>query len=106
MLIFQRKRRWQLLDKKVRLNFLQSEIDKKILKSLIFSEFYSKSLKLYFASIFLKYSRYTSISFTQHFCLLNGGTGRSVFRRFKMGRHYTKLLAIDGFLPGLRKSSF
>jgi hypothetical protein len=32
--------------------------------------------------------------------------GKSVFRRFKLNRHFVKANASNGFLVGLRKSSF
>jgi ribosomal protein S14 len=34
------------------------------------------------------------------------GNSRSVFRRFKMVRHWCKFFASEGYIVGLRKASF
>ena len=55
--------------------------------------------------MFNKYGKYSSLGYQRKGCQFSG-TGRSVFTQFKGSRHHVKYLATNGFLPGMRKSSF
>lgn len=60
---------------------------------------------MYFNSLFLLYGRNKSISQCRKGCAFSH-TSNVVFHKFKLSRHCFKELASDGFLSGLRKSSF
>jgi ribosomal protein S14 len=82
------------------------EITQKCAKALLCNKYKEfKSIKLYryiSKSILHKNS---SLSFYRRSCLKTGNC-RSVFRKFKMVRHFCKSYASYGFISGLRKASF
>lgn len=69
------------------------------------SQKYNINLKLYFSKLFLHFNELSSISRYRNSCLFSN-YGRSVFRQFKLSRHFAKRFASNGYLLGLRKSSF
>jgi ribosomal protein S14 len=97
--------RWPKRDASLRILYKNSEVSKILLKSLLASSFFSLEDKVFFFKRFQKYSFKSSISFYRRSCLFNGHS-RSVFRLFKLSRHQAKSCASNGFLIGLRKSSF
>lgn len=96
---------WYKRDKNFRKYLYNNEINKLILKSLLSNKLFKINEKIYFGLIFSKYTKKSSITFYRRFCIITGNS-RSVFRRFKMVRHWCKSFASNGALIGLRKSSF
>lgn len=98
--------KWIGKDKKYRKYFYNYEINKLILKSLLYNNInYPFLFKIYFDFKFKKFTFKSSISKARTSCMFLGNS-RSVFRRFKMSRHLCKKYASFGFLVGLKKSSF
>lgn len=96
---------WYKRDKKLR-NFLYcNEMNKIILKSLLSNKFFKINEKIYFGLLFDKYTKVSSIAYYRRFCIITGNS-RSVFRRFKMVRHWCKFFASHGYIAGIRKASF
>jgi len=93
---------WIKNDKIIRKNYIKSEINKIVLKSLLYND---KNLKLYFDKKFKTFSKNTSISKCRTNCLFLKNS-RSIFKKFKMSRHIAKKCASHGFLTGFKKSSF
>ena len=87
-----------------RLKYRRIEINKEILKGLIA---HSKKLeeKIYYTRLLQKFPAKLSISYYRNGCY-NSGSGRSVFRLFRMNRHECKSMSSYGLLAGMRKSSF
>lgn len=96
---------WIKKDKKNRNLFLNLEIKKIILKSLLYNIKYSFFFKIYFDFKFKKFSYKSSIAKYRKYCILLGNS-RSIFQRFKLSRHILKKYASNGFITGLKKSSF
>lgn len=96
---------WRKHDKKNREIFLNYEIKKLILKSLLYNVFYPFFYKLYFDFIFKKFPFKSSISKYRTSCMFLGNS-RSIFRRFKLSRYMCKRYGAHGYLIGLKKSSF
>jgi ribosomal protein S14 len=80
-------------------------MNKLILKSLLSNKLFKKNEKIYFGLLFAKYTKKSSIAHYRRFCIMTGNS-RSVFRRFKMVRHWCKFFASNGYVVGLRKASF
>jgi ribosomal protein S14 len=80
-------------------------MNKLILKSLLSNKLFKKNEKIYFGLLFAKYTKKSSIAHYRRFCIMTGNS-RSVFRRFKMVRHWCKFFASNGYIVGLRKASF
>lgn len=97
--------RWPKRDSRFRLLYYNSELSKLVLKSLLASSFFFTEDKMFFFFKFQRYSFKSSISFYSRSCLFTGHA-RSVFKLFKLCRHQAKYCASNGFLTGLRKSSF
>lgn len=104
-MVYIRKYGWGLRDKSFRLNYDYSEISKRVLKSFLSSSFYSIFDKMYFNRLLLFFTRYNSLSICRNCCLFSNSS-RVVFRRFRLSRHFSKKFASNGYLLGLRKSSF
>jgi ribosomal protein S14 len=92
-------------DKNIRKKFLKIEINKLILKSLIYNNNYPFFFKYYFDKIFKKILFNLSISKFRTYCIFLGNS-KSIFRRFKLSRHVCKKYSSNGFIIGLKKSSF
>lgn len=85
--------------------FSKFEINKNILKSLLYTSGYIPDYRIYFSKIFYIFSKKSSLSVYRSYGMFSF-IGKSVFRRFKLNRHFVKASASNGFLIGLRKSSF
>ena len=96
---------WIIKDKKLRNCFNKFEIKKLVLKSLLYNKLLSFDYKIYFDNIFKKFPYNSSISKYRTSCLFLGNS-RSIFRRFKLSRHSIKKYAPNGYITGLKKSSF
>lgn len=96
---------WIKNDNYKRKFFKKAEIQKIVLKSLMISNDYPIKYRYFFNKIFYIYSKKSAISSYKRGCIMSHW-GRSIFRDFKLSRHFTKRFASDGFLLGLRKSSF
>ncbi len=96
---------WIKKDRNNRKIFLKAEIKKLTLKSLLFNVNFPFIYKFYFDNLYKKFSFSSSISKYRTSCIFLGNS-RSVFQRFKMSRHICKKLSSDGYLIGLKKSSF
>lgn len=96
---------WFKKDAKIRVYYKRYEIQKMILKSLMISTDYPLKYKFLFNKNFYIYSKKSAISMYRTSCMLSGW-GRATFREFKLSRHFSKKYASNGFLLGLRKSSF
>lgn len=79
-------------------------MNKNVLKSLL-SVCYDFKSKAYFSKLLWKMGKFSSLSFCRRYCVISFKT-KSVLRRFKLNRHLCKKYASDGFLVGMRKSSF
>lgn len=101
------RRLWVKRDNSARPKYLPTEINKLVLKSLIAERLRKPTIvsKIYFTKLFHKYTKKTAISYYRTYCHKTG-TGKSVFKYFKYGRHECKRLASNGILIGMRKSSF
>ena len=96
---------WYKKDTLLRKYLYSNEINKLILKSLLSNKLFEQNAKLYLGLIFSKYTKKSSIAHYRRFCVITGNS-RSVFRRFKMVRHWCKFFASNGYLVGLKKASF
>ena len=92
-------------DINIRKNFSKIEINKLILKSLVYNDYNKFTFKYYFDKIFKKFLLKLSISNFRTYCIFLGNS-RSIFRRFKLSRHICKKLSSNGLIIGLKKSSF
>ena len=80
-------------------------MNKLILKGLLSNKSFPLNSKIYLGLLFSNYNKNQSIAFYRRSCVMTGNS-RSVFRKFKMVRHWCKLFASEGKLVGMRKSSF
>ena len=105
-MIIKLKYGWCLRDSKLRKNYtFNNEISKNVLKSLLISNKYFFYNKFYFSKMFYVYKKSSSISKYRTSCSFSN-QGRVVFRQFKLSRLFCKNFASNGFLLGMRKSSF
>lgn len=81
------------------------EMNKNILKSLLYSFEYNVNYRIYFSKKFNKFTYKSSISVYRRYGMFSF-IGKSVFRRFKLNRHCLKMYSSNGLIVGLRKSSF
>jgi len=96
---------WTKKDENYRKLFKNGELQKNILKSLLSSSKFPYYYKLYFIKKLHSYSKFMALSTYKRYCLFNYA-GKVVSRRFKLGRHAVRLFGGQGYLSGLRKSSF
>jgi len=96
---------WIKKDYKIRKSYVNFEIKKLVLKSLLYSEWYPFLHKLIFDFYFKKFPYNSSISRYRRYCMFLGNC-RAVLQRFKLSRHCCKKYATLGYCSGLRKSSF
>ncbi len=96
---------WINKDKHFRQIFTKFELKKLIIKSILYNNKYTYLNKLYFDNLFKKFTKNSSISKYRTNCIFLGNS-RSIFRKFKLSRDICKKLASNGFLTGLKKSSF
>ena len=102
-----RLKTWIVKDNICRKNYVNKEINKLILKSLLSNNKHNQQAvsRIYWTHLFNKYGKYSSLGYQRKGCQFSG-TGRSVFTQFKGSRHHVKYLAVNGFLAGMRKASF
>jgi ribosomal protein S14 len=97
---------WVYRDAVCRQSFGSTELSKLVLKGLLVNchcfVFADRAL---FYRCFQRYFFKFSIAYFRNSCLFTGHA-RSIFRLFKLSRHSGKRYASDGFLVGMRKSSF
>jgi len=86
-------------------HLINNEMNKLILKSLMLNKFFIYNQKIYLGQLFAKYKKFTSISYYRRYCVITGNS-KSIFRKFKMVRHWCKFYASNGYIVGLRKASF
>lgn len=96
---------WVLKDENNRYWYSKQEINKNILKSLLYSFEYNVNYRIYFSKKFYKFTYKSSISVYRRYGMFSF-IGKSVFRRFKLNRHFLKMYSSNGLIVGLRKSSF
>ena len=60
---------------------------------------------MYFEKKFHSFTRRSAVSIYRRYGMFSF-IGKSVFRRFKLNRHFVKFNASYGYLVGLRKASF
>lgn len=96
---------WVRKDEASRRLHSKSEINKFVLKSLLYTSEYPALYRIYFSKKFYMFSKRSSLSVYRRYGMFSF-IGKSVFRRFKLNRHFVKANASNGFLVGLRKSSF
>ena len=84
---------WCLKDELRRKTFSKFEINKFILKSLLYTSNYIPYYKIYFTKKFYKFTKKSSISMYRHYGMFSF-IGKSVFRRFKLNRHYMKFMLL------------
>ena len=86
---------------------INKELKKNIIKYFLLNQsknFKSnKIIKFIYRNKF--YYKYSSISFFRRNCLISGNS-KSVFRLFKLSRYHCKYYASNGYIVGLRNSSF
>lgn len=95
---------WHVRDKSLRKHYKKHELKKNVIKSLLFFT-KNPNLRLSLIKVFYNITKKSSISNYRTSCMFSG-SGRSVFRKFKLSRHFIKYLASEGLLMGFRKSSF
>lgn len=98
------RRNWIKRDRELRKKYKLIEINKIVLKSLI-ANTNNLEAKIYYTRLLHKFPNKISISYFRNGCY-NSGTGRSVFRQFRLNRNECKVLSSYGYLVGMRKSSF
>lgn len=105
-MIYKAKFGWILKDSNIRRNYAKAEMRKNILRNLLSaSNSYKFCYKYYFSKLFYDLSATTAISKYRSGCSFSI-KGRVIFRDFKMSRLFCKYFASNGYLMGLRKSSF
>jgi len=98
-------KKWFIKNNKSRKLFKNCELNKIILKNLLIYNKTKFEYKFNFDKFFKKINNNSSISKIRNYCVLLKNN-RSVFNKFKLSRHKIKLLAPNGVLIGLKKSSF
>lgn len=86
---------------------INKELKKNLIKYFLSNQYKNfksnKIVKFIYRNKF--YYKYSSVSFFRRNCLISGNS-RSVFRLFKLSRYLCKYYASNGYITGLRKSSF
>lgn len=98
-------KRWQIKESNLRITYSNIELSKLMLKSLLSSNNFNLTNKHYFYKIFHSYFKKAAIGSFTRSCLFTGHS-RSIFKMFKLSRHQSKKMASNGYIVGLRKSSF
>lgn len=92
-------------DKNKRLNFLKQESSRKVLKSISYNTNLSQPLRLKANLSLSELPKNSSLTRTKNRCILTG-RGRFLIGKFNLSRLMLRHLARNGYLPGLRKSSW
>jgi len=98
-------RKWIFDLKKNRLQYARSEINKIVIKSLLYNPNFNTPARVYFYGFLKNYSIFSSRSFFKRACVVSGYS-KAIFRLFKMSRQHSKRFASAGVLVGMRRSSF
>jgi ribosomal protein S14 len=96
---------WIKRDRKARLAYAPVELKKFVLQSLLANKNFPWTWKYYWSHLFHRQGLTKRFSFFRHGCHISYG-GRSVFRFFKLSRHWSKHFSSLGVMVGMRKSSF
>lgn len=104
-MIYYKSSHWIKRDKDIRKFFVLSEINKILLKSLLYNELGEYKHKMYYDWTFKKYKKNSSLCRYRTSCVILANT-RSVLRRFKLSRHAAKKYASYGIITGLKKAPF
>ena len=86
-------------------SFKKVELNKIILKSLLSDFSFFNIHRFYFNYKLISYKKETYYTALRRSCFLTNYP-RSVVRFFKLSRHQAKFYASNGYLNGIRKSSF
>lgn len=105
MMIVLNTKQWVKNDKNIRKLFLKYEIKKIIIKSLLYNYNNTIYQKLYFDKKYKQFTFKSSIARARTSCIFLGNN-KSIFNNFKMSRDMFKKYASEGYIIGLRKSSF
>lgn len=82
------------------------ELQRLALKSMLSNgECFSFEQRAYLYKCMQRYYFKFSVSYFRNSCLVTRHS-KSVFRMFKMSRHFSKKLSSNGLVMGMRKSSF
>ena len=96
---------WAKKDISKRLLFPKYEVNKLVLKSLVSRSNLTREQKLYLFLIFFRFTKFSSLSYYRRGCNILSSP-RSINRFFKLCRYQFKYQASNGYLTGIRKSSF
>lgn len=91
--------------KKLVSGFKKVELNKIVLKSLLRDFSFINIYRFYFNYKLSSYNKNTFFTSFRRSCFLTNYP-RSFVRFFKLSRHQAKFYASDGYLNGMRKSSF
>ena len=81
------------------------ELSRKILKSISVNQNLSSDFRSNAFLKLIKLSKNSSITRVRNRCMLTG-RGRGILSFFKLGRNVFRSLASNGYIPGVRKSSW
>jgi ribosomal protein S14 len=85
--------------------YLHTELEKNIIKSVLSNTTIDKKYKLSVYEEFLMFKKVSSISYYRRYCIVNLN-GRAVFKHFKLHRLVCKKWMGQGLLIGVRRASF
>jgi len=85
--------------------YLNTELEKNMLKAILSNSLLDKELKLYAYEQFITYKKRSSVSYYRKYCIINFN-GRAVFKHFKLHRLVCKKWMGQGLLLGVRRASF
>ena len=100
-----RVKTWINVDNAYRKCYVHTEINKAVLRSLRAKTNLPIINRMYWNNIYHHYGRKHSLSYYRRGCQTTS-SGRSVFTQFKGSRHKAKQWGSQGWLPGMRRSSF
>jgi len=92
-------------DKHKRIDFLQEESERKVLKSISHNLKVPNSVRLKACLSLSELPKNSSLSRIKKRCIVTG-RGRFLIGQFNLSRLMLRRLAQSGFIPGLRKSSW
>lgn len=91
-------------DKKLRSVFLENELSRRVLKSMIKNDFLPLAVRQKAKTELSSFPKNSSVVRLRNRCLLTG-RGRAIVGGFNLSRLMLRKLGRDGILHGLRKSS-
>jgi len=96
---------WSKRNALTKKEYLNTELDKILLKSILSNSVLDKEYKLSAYEQFLMYKKRSSVSYYRKYCIINLN-GRAVFKHFKLHRLVCKKWMGQGLLLGVRRASF